>query len=406
MKTEFFVLRSMNESSVYYCPTQKFLAFKAIDSLVCRGGDSIIQIERFIIKNRGEYILSAFSYDLKNQFESLNSMNVDLSDFPDVILWVPAVVIQFEADNYQVLKGELTDSDRFFIASFLVPTTEVSLPSVRFKSRISKEAYIEKVNLVKAEIQQGNCYELNFCQEFYAENIRSFDSLALFNRLFERTKAPFSVYFSFDKWEVFCASPERYLKRKGNRLISEPIKGTIKRGKTASIDKVLIDQLQNDHKERAENVMIVDLVRNDLSKIATKGSVHVDELCCIHTFETVHHMISTVSCTILPETSICTCLQASFPMGSMTGAPKVNVMKLIERFESFKRGIYSGSIGVIKPNGDFDLNVVIRSLVYNREKASFSCSVGSAITIKSDAEKEFDECSVKIKKIIGVFEDN
>ncbi len=396
----------MNVSSVYYCPTQKFLAFKAIDSLVFTGEGSILQIERFINKNQGDYILSAFSYDLKNQFESLNSKNIDLSDFPDVILWIPAVVIQFEADNYQVLKGELTDSDRFFVESFLIPNTEASLPSVSFKSRISKEVYIEKVNLVKTEIQQGNCYELNFCQEFYAENVKSFDSLTLFNRLFERTKAPFSVYFSFDNWEVFCASPERYLKRKGDQLISEPIKGTVKRGETASSDQVLIYQLQNDHKERAENVMIVDLVRNDLSKIATKGSVCVDELCGIHTFETVHHMISTVRCTILPETSICSCLQASFPMGSMTGAPKVNVMKLIEQFESFKRGIYSGSLGVIKPSGSFDLNVVIRSLVYNREKASFSCSVGSAITIKSDAEKEFDECSLKIKKIIGVFEDN
>jgi para-aminobenzoate synthetase component 1 len=396
----------MNESSVYYCPIQKFLAFKAKDSLVYTGEDSVLQIENFITKNQGEYIISAFSYDLKNHFESLNSKNNDLSEFPDVILWVPVVVIQFEGDNYQVLKGELTDNDRTFVASFLVPNTNTSLQSIRFKSRISKEAYIEKVNLVKAEIQQGNCYELNFCQEFYAENVGSFDSITLFNRLFEITKAPFAVYFSFDNWEVFCASPERYLKREGNQLLSEPIKGTIKRGETVSSDKALIHQLQNDHKERAENVMIVDLVRNDLSKIATKGSVRVDELCGIHTFETVHHMISTVSCTILPETSFITCLKASFPMGSMTGAPKVNVMKLIERLESFKRGIYSGSLGLIKPNGDFDLNVVIRSLVYNREKASFSCSVGSAITINSDAEKEFDECSVKIKKIIGVFEDN
>jgi para-aminobenzoate synthetase component 1 len=152
--------------------------------------------------------------------------------------------------------------------------------------------------------------------------------------------------------------------------------------------------------------MIVDLVRNDLSKIATKGSVQVDELCGIHTFETLHHMISTISCIVPSTTSFVSCLQATFPMGSMTGAPKVNVMKLIERFESFKRGIYSGSIGVIQPNGDFDLNVVIRSLVYNREKALFSCSVGSAITVKSDAEKEYEECKVKINKIIGVFESN
>ena len=393
-------------TSVYYCPKERFLAFKAKDNLVYSGEGAITLIDKFITENKGEYIISAFSYDLKNQFESLESNNDDLTSFPDVILWIPEVIVQFEDNDYRLVKGELTDNDRVFITSFLSDKKNSVLPSITFEPSISKEVYIDNVNLVKTEIQLGNCYELNFCQEFFAKQVGDFDSIKLFNKLYEKTKAPFSAYFSFDNWEVFCASPERYIKRKGDKLISEPIKGTIRRGETEILDQLLIQQLQNDSKERAENVMIVDLVRNDLSKIASKGSVQVDELCGIHTFETVHHMISTVSCIVLPDTSFVSCLQATFPMGSMTGAPKVSVMKLIDRFESFKRGIYSGSIGVIRPNGDFDLNVVIRSLVYNREKSVFSCSVGSAITIQSDAEKEYEECNVKIKKILGVFEGN
>jgi para-aminobenzoate synthetase component I len=392
--------------SVYYCPKERFLAFKSTDNLVCSGIGAISLIDKFINENRGEYIISAFSYDLKNQFESLTSINEDISSFPDVLLWIPQIVVEFQDDDYRVIKGRLSDDDHAFIAMFISEKKDVLTPFVTFQSRISKKEYIEKVNLVKTEIQLGNCYELNFCQEFFSEKVENFDSISLFNKLHDRTKAPFSTYFSFGNWEVFCASPERYLKREGDRIVSEPIKGTIKRGGDAEFDKLLMSQLQNDVKERAENVMIVDLVRNDLSKIATKGSVQVDELCGIHTFETLHHMISTVSCIVPSNTSFVSCLQATFPMGSMTGAPKVNVMKLIDRFESFKRGIYSGSIGVIQPNGDFDLNVVIRSLVYNREKAIFSCSVGSAITIKSDAEKEFEECKIKINKIIGVFESN
>jgi para-aminobenzoate synthetase component 1 len=393
-------------TSVYYCPRERFLAFNSSDNLVYSGTGAISLIEKFINENRGEYIISAFSYDLKNQFESLTSRNEDISCFPDVLLWIPEIIVEFQDDGYRVVKGSLTIDDHSFIEKFISDNKGIIPSSVTFQSRISKKEYVEKVNLVQNEIQLGNCYELNFCQEFFSEKVGGFDSISLFNKLHDRTKAPFSAYFSFGNWEVFCASPERYLKRKGDRIVSEPIKGTIKRGDSLEVDKLLMSQLQNDVKERAENVMIVDLVRNDLSKIATKGSVQVDELCGIHTFETLHHMISTVSCIVPSTTSFVSCLQATFPMGSMTGAPKVNVMKLIERFESFKRGIYSGSIGIIQPNGDFDLNVVIRSLVYNRKKEVFSCSVGSAITIKSDAEKEFEECKIKINKIIGVFESN
>lgn len=397
----------MNQSSVYFCPRTNLLALGAKDSLVHSGDGTLVLIEEFTVRHQFDFIVSAFSYDLKNQIEHLESNNFDSLSFPDVIMWVPNVILQFEGEGYRIVQGELTEDHKVFLSTFLTKDQkQQDLPTISFQPRISKASYLDKVNLVKKEIQLGNCYELNFCQEFYAEAPQHFNSIHLFNSLFQQTKAPFSAYFLFDEWEVFCASPERYLKRTGNRLYSDPIKGTIRRGENEMIDQELISQLRSDDKERSENVMIVDLVRNDLSKIATKGSVQVDELCGIHTFETVHHMISTISCDVPPTLTLVDCLTATFPMGSMTGAPKVSVMKLIERFESFKRGLYSGSIGLIQPGGDFDFNVVIRSLIYNRSRSVFSCSVGSAITIKSDPEKEYEECLVKIKKIVGVFEGN
>ena len=203
-----------------------------------------------------------------------------------------------------------------------------------------------------------------------------------------------------DDYSIFSGSPERFLKKVGSKLISEPIKGTAKRGLTKTEDEELIKSLVSDPKERAENVMIVDLVRNDLSKIATKNSVQVEELCQIYSFETVHQMISRISCDIKESASFTEIIKATFPMGSMTGVPKIRAMELIEEHESFKRGVYSGSIGYIKPNGDFDFNVVIRSLVYNRKNNYLSCSVGGAITIQSDPEKEYEECLIKVKRIL------
>jgi len=200
---------------------------------------------------------------------------------------------------------------------------------------------------------------------------------------------------------LFCASPERFIQKKGNRIFSQPIKGTAPRGKDAIEDEVLVKLLKNDPKEKAENIMIVDLVRNDLSKIARKGSVQVDELCAVKSFATVHQLISTVSCD-LKTINFLDILYALFPMGSMTGAPKKRALELIDELEDFNRGLYSGSIGYMDPNGDFDMNVIIRSLVYNSISKRISCGVGSAITISSDAEKEYAECLVKIEKLRNV----
>lgn len=359
-------------------------------------------LDKFISKNIGSYLFGYFSYDLKNELFKLTSNNIDQLEFPTIFFWNPKYVIEFDSENFKFVQGEKTHESFEFLNYFLEEETDQNfhLYDFNFQPRISKEEYIEKVIQLKKHIQLGNIYEVNFCQEYYEENRDlnfSFDAYFKLNKI---TKAPFSSFIQHDQFTVLGGSPERFLKFENGKLISEPIKGTAKRGSTIEEDQKLINDLQNDPKERSENIMIVDLVRNDLSKIAKKGSVKVDELCGIYTFETVHQMISTISCEPKENTSFIEIIKATFPMGSMTGAPKKRAMELIEEHESFSRGLYSGSIGYIKPNGDFDFNVVIRSLLYNKENKYLSCSVGSAITILSDPESEYEECQTKVKRII------
>lgn len=362
------------------------------------------QMDAFLDQYKGSYIFSTLSYDLKNQLEKLASRNDDKIHFPLASFWTAEVVLELNQIGSQVLAGELTPEYEELLAVIehkslhpknIVPT--------KFKSRISKETYTQQLEQIKAEIQVGNVYELNYCQEFFAENYTNLDSFSLLFSLFELTKAPFSCYVNNGEQELFCGSPERFLLKQGNKLISQPIKGTIKRGANKEEDERLKKQLAEDPKERAENIMITDLVRNDLSRIASKGSVQVEELCALYSFGTVHQLISTISCDLKPEVSFSNIIKATFPMGSMTGAPKISAMTLIERFESFKRGIYGGSVGFFDPSGNFDFNVVIRSLVYNQKTNYLSCAVGGAITIKSDAEKEYEECLTKVKRLIQLF---
>jgi para-aminobenzoate synthetase component 1 len=224
-----------------------------------------------------------------------------------------------------------------------------------------------------------------------------------FFKMNEVTQAPFAAYVQFDEFSVFCGSPERFLKKEGNKLITQPIKGTAPRGLDEKEDELIKEQLRNNPKERSENIMIVDLVRNDLSQVASKASVKVDELCGIYTFETVHQMISTVSCELRENITFLDILKATFPMGSMTGAPKKRAMELIEEYESFKRGLYSGTIGYIAPNGDFDLNVVIRSLTWNAKTGLLTLATGSAITVSANGPSEFEECLLKAEALKACF---
>ena len=282
-------------------------------------------------------------------------------------------------------------------------TKELHVVRPKIHMRIHKDAYFEKVDRLLHHIYRGDIYEANFCQEFYTEET-TLDPWVTYGKLNEISEPPFAAFMRLGEKYLMCASPERYLKRMGNTIISQPIKGTAPRGETPEEDEVLKRMLSQDEKERTENIMITDLVRNDLSKSALKGSVEVKELCQVYSYKQVHQMISTVIAEVPKDKSSLELVLETFPMGSMTGAPKISAMKIIESLEETKRGLYSGCVGYFAPNGDFDFNVVIRSILYNAEKKYVSYSVGSAITSKSDIEKEYQECLLKAKAMRSVLE--
>lgn len=388
------------------------IGYGEIDRLRIEKDSCIKQLQRFIDTHSGKHMFVCLSYDIKNEIEDLESSNEDGVGFPRLIVWVPKQVVEIHNDEHRyVFGGRSSECEELIARIKKGPKHPKSiLPRFYISSKTSMEEYLEHVKQLKNELQIGNIYEVNYCQEFFSQTAQLSDPLEMYFHLNEFTQAPYSAYVNFDEFTVISGSPECYLSKRGNRLKSFPIKGTKRRSGDPVMDARLKEDLKRDEKERSENIMIVDLVRNDLSRIAKVNSVEVDELCEVYTFPTVHQMISTISCEVKESLNFEDILRATFPMGSMTGAPKISAMQLIEKHENFQRGIYSGSIGHIKPDGDFDLNVVIRTIVHNALTNYLSCSVGSAITIKSDPELEYEECMVKVKGILeyvhGRFEDS
>ena len=354
-----------------------------------------------------DWIFGYLSYDLKNDVENLISQNFDGLGFPDLCFFQPKKLFlikgnQVEIQYLNVVSDEIED-DLFDIKNKSEAARGTVFSDIKIKLRTHKDEYFDKVTTMLEHIHRGDIYEANFCQEFYAENTQ-INPLETYQKLNNISKSPFATFLKLEDKFVLSASPERYLKKNDTTVISQPIKGTAKRALNPLEDVVLKTNLSKDSKERSENVMIVDLVRNDLSKTATKGSVKVEELCGIYSFNQVHHMISTVVSSVNEQTNPVDILKSTFPMGSMTGAPKISAMKIIEQLEKTKRGIYSGAIGYFTPKGDFDFNVVIRSILYNASTRYVSYSVGGAITSKSDPLKEYEECLVKAKAMREVLE--
>lgn len=346
-----------------------------------------------------DWLFGYLSYDLKNDIEDLKSNNFDGLEFPDLFFFQPKKVFLLKGNELEIqyllfCDDEFEDDFNEIVES--QKSKAESSASIKIEQRISKDLYVEKVSQMLHHIHIGDMYEANFCMEFYAENA-VIDPQEKFRKLNEISQAPFSVFFKNHKHFLLSASPERYLKKVGETIISQPIKGTSKRAADPVEDQKSKAMLASDEKERAENIMITDLVRNDLSHTAQKGSVEVKELCGIYSFLQVHQMISTVVSKLDKQYSAVDVLKSTFPMGSMTGAPKISVMKIIENLEETKRGLYSGAVGYFTPEGDFDFNVVIRSILYNQEKQYVSFSVGSAITSKSIPEKEYEECLLKAR---------
>lgn len=345
------------------------------------------------------------SYDYKNSIEQLTSRGIDDIGFPEEFFFTPQLIIEFSELELKISYNNQVYNEAALIHLLnnlnLQQLEDKQVTSIKILTRITKDEYLQHVSKLKEHIQQGDIYEINYCQEFYAHQVQLNPTNTYF-KLNKKSPTPFSCFVKFNDKYLLCASPERFMSKTGNKLISQPIKGTIKRGATIVEDEVLKQQLKNDPKERSENIMIVDLVRNDLAKIAERNSVKVDELCEIYTFPQVHQMISTISAELKKEVDFKQIIHALFPMGSMTGAPKIRAMELIEQYETSKRGLYSGTVGFIKPNGDFDFNVVIRSILYNSSSKNISYFVGGAITSLSVPEKEYEECLLKAKAMIEV----
>ena len=346
-----------------------------------------------------DWMTGFLGYDLKNETEELNSENKDHLGFPDLYFFVPAYLLIINGDEVEIKADDAKEVYNTINATELQPA--LANPKLKIKTRIGKREYIETVTRIKQHINLGDIYVTNFCQEFYSEEA-VIDPVDIFLKLAKASPNPFSCFFKFHDKFILCASPERFLAKRGNKLISQPIKGTARRDADNIADEKIKHQLKNSLKEQQENVMIVDLVRNDLTRCATPGTVKVEELFGIYSFKHLHQMVSTVVCELNEQISEVEVLRNTFPMGSMTGAPKVKAMQLMEHYEHTKRGIYSSAIGYFSPDGDFDFNVVIRSILYNASNRYLSFQAGSAITHNANAAYEYQECLLKVKAILEV----
>lgn len=386
------------DSNDYTDPYGSFdliLAVGAKTVLNARSADKFAELKTFYEQHKS-WMFGLLGYDLKNEVELLSSANPDHLRFPDLFFFVPQYLLRIKEGEAEVLIGDTAIFDAIERSARIAAACE---KDISIQNRLTKERYIQTVEMLQQHIARGDIYEINFCQEFYAAHAK-IDPAAIYCRLAEVSPTPFSGFFKIKDQYILSASPERFLCKRADQLISQPIKGTAKRSPDPEEDAHIKNDLAKNIKEQAENVMIVDLVRNDLTKSAIKGSVKVEELFGIYGFPQVYQMISTVSCQLDPAIHFIDAIKQAFPMGSMTGAPKVKAMELIESYELSKRGAYSGALGYINPEGDFDFNVIIRSILYRADTNYLSFQVGGAITFAANASDEYEECMLKASAII------
>ena len=376
------------------------IAGVGFNDAIVSNNDSFKNLQEFHTQNN-DWLFGYLSYDLKNEIEDISSKNNDSFNADNLFFFIPEYVLLLKDDKIEIQTYNSQYKCDQFVQAFnftdlLNPNLDISLIS-----RDDKKSYLSKIKAIKRHIQRGDIYEMNYCQEFYAEGVAVVPE-QIFLSLNENMETPFSSFLKLKDKYVLSASPERFLRKRSTSILSQPIKGTKKRGDTALADKRLINDLIKSRKDIAENVMITDLVRNDLSITAIKGSVNVEDLCKVYTFKQVHQMVTSVSSEIPSNIDFTDVLRTMFPMGSMTGAPKLRAMELIEYFECFKRGIFSGAVGYITPAADFDFSVVIRTILYNLASRYLSISVGGAITINSQPIDEYYECLIKARPIFDI----
>ncbi len=375
---------------------------KAFEATDAKALDHIYQWH----KENKDWLFGNINYDYKNALEpKLNSGKNAHHGFAELCFFSPTVVCTISTNKNQlsIENYDITPDEVYGAIMYLPPVDEEPLPKVSFQQRVSKETYLQTIKNLKQHIVDGDCYETNYCTENYAERI-SLTPRDAYKALRNISPAPFSAFYRHNDSYMMCASPERYLQKSDNRILAQPIKGTAPRGFDEQRDEEIKAALAESIKDRAENVMIVDLMRNDLARSCKVGSINVDELFGIYTFPQVHQMISTISGELNNDVPFTDAIKKSFPMGSMTGAPKIKVMELIEQYESSRRELFSGTVGYITPDGDFDLNVIIRSLFYNAATGYLSFQAGGAITYDSDPEKEYEEMLLKSRAMAQIFQ--
>jgi len=374
------------------------LAVGALSEIKCPCGNGFTQLHEFAEK-QNDWLFGHFSYDLKNEIEDLSSANFDGIGFPDLYFFVPEIIIKLELNRVYI--GSFTPDPYSIVEEIrncTLSKTNIRTEKIQINKRISPQHYFEIIHQLQNHIHRGDCYEINFCQEFFSEDV-IIDPLLIYQSLVDFSPNPFSGYYKVDDRYLMCASPERYLKKQAAQILSQPIKGTVERNDEDWADAINKESLLTSLKDRTENVMIVDLVRNDLSRVCKEDSVRVLELFGVYAFPQVYQMISTVVGELKEDATWLDAVRNTFPMGSMTGAPKKKVMELIEEYEQTKRGIFSGAIGYLTPERDFDFNVVIRSIMYNANTRYLSYQAGSAITSQSNPDTEYAECLLKVEAI-------
>ncbi len=362
------------------------------------GGRAVFSLETAKLHYGKKAMVGIIAYDYKNSIELLESNNLQILELPETLFFQPELEIRIDKKAVTILHK---DPEQIWQEILDFPDSNPENPSVAIQALTDHQTYLENVKSIQNHIEEGDIYELNYCMGFTFEN-QNWNPVTGFWDLMQHSPMPFSAFFRTENQYLICASPERFLRKDGNKLFAQPIKGTLKRGRDAGEDLIFRDVLQKSEKERAENLMIVDLMRNDLSKISETGSVTVEELFGVYPFPRVWQMISTVSSLAKEDVSLESLINATFPMGSMTGAPKIKCMELIEQYENFKRGWFSGTVGYIEANGNLDFNVIIRSILFDRENGKGFFAVGSAITYDGDAEYEYQECFLKASAILNV----
>lgn len=347
--------------------------------------------------------LGYFSYDYSRKFEKIQTRHPSTYSIPEAIFILYKILIIEDLEKKELYITSIAGEDLLDRVEKEISQIEIdpSIPSenneyAEFSSFHAKDEYLKAIQKTKDYIEEGDIYILNLTHQIEISSKK--DPYKVYHYLRNYNPAPFSSFMKFEDFEILCSSPERFIQIKDGMIETRPIKGTRKRGKTAEEDFLMKKELEDSEKDRSELLMIVDLERNDLNHICDPGSVQVPELFTIEAYSTVFHLVSTIVGKISKDIRLSTILSSTFPGGSITGAPKIRAMEIIDELEESRRGIYTGSIGYFSFDGNCDLNIVIRTLVHASDK--YYLGVGGGITYESDLDFEYEETIQKAKALL------